>query len=222
MHGTRGVLYIKWGNAMDGLLERSMRSVEHFHPELKIQVHEEPPNSTMLCKVRMMEVSNFDTTLFLDLDTVLAARVDFALDRAEKHGLACCINECPWAKRFPAFTGDEIEYNTGVLAFTRAAKTVFDGWQQMAARINSDFPFHDGKTVKIVKFQDQAPFAGAVAETDFNPFILPLNYNFRPAWHKLFFGPIKIWHDPETPPPWLAAWNEEQSLPGAVIKFGER
>jgi hypothetical protein len=54
---------------------------------------------------------------------------------------------------------------------------------------------------------DQGPFAMAVDNTKFNPFILPLNWNFRPIWHTSFFGPIKIWHDYSDPPPIISELN---------------
>ena len=46
-----------------------------------------------------------------------------------------------------------------------------------------------------MEHNDQAAFAKAVEMTGFNPYVLPLNWNFRPRWHRCFFGPIRIWHD---------------------------
>ncbi|MDP6885212.1 MAG: hypothetical protein QF830_13855, partial [Rhodospirillales bacterium] len=34
-------------------------------------------------------------------------------------GLALCICECPWARRYGGLAGDVVEYNTGVMFFTK-------------------------------------------------------------------------------------------------------
>src|SRR4029079_12054427 len=115
----RGILYVKWG-PNNSVLERSLRSVRAIHPELPVHVQEltGPPTPTLLDKARMMEWTPFEETVFLDVDTVVLDRLDFGFAMAAKHGLACCICECPWARRYGGISGDLVEYNTGVLFFT--------------------------------------------------------------------------------------------------------
>jgi hypothetical protein len=217
---SRGVLYIKFGNAIDGVLQRSLRSLRAFHPELPVHVHDEPMPTNLLCKAKMGAITPFDETLYLDSDTVVLSRLDYGFEQAKRFGLACCINECPWAKRYAGFAPDVIEYNTGVLFFTRERQLLFERWSQCAGRVDSTVAFYTNGQTQQHPFQDQAPFAKAVEELGVSPFVLPLNWNFRPEWHLLFFGPIKIWHGYKDPPPSLADWNRDQSAPGAVIKYG--
>ena len=217
---TRGVLYVKFGTAVNALLERSLRSLKQFHPELPAHIHDEPLPSNMLIKCRMADFTPFDETLYLDTDTVVLGRLDFAFDKAARHGLACCINECPWAKRYSGFDPDIIEYNSGVLFFTRAAQAVFDRYKEASARVNSTVHAWTGGNIVTAPHQDQAVLAKAIEETGFSPFVLPLNWNFRPDSQKIFYGPIKIWHAYRDPPPSLHDWNREQSAPGAIIKYG--
>jgi hypothetical protein len=67
---------------------------------------------------------------------------------------------------------------------------------------------------------DQCGFANAVSVNGFNPFVLPLNWNFRHRWQKTVFGPVKIWHDYDDVPESIVRWNEQQSRPDAVIQCG--
>src|SRR3954469_15303369 len=117
----RGVLYMVWGDKIAPYLERSMASVREWHPDLPIHVEGLPPGAdateTLLRKARMCEITPFEETLFLDADTVVLGNLGFGFERARRAGIACAINECPWARRYrdPALSGDTIEYNTGVL-----------------------------------------------------------------------------------------------------------
>ncbi len=66
---------------------------------------------------------------------------------------------------------------------------------------------------------DQAGFAKAIDDTGFVPYVLPLNWNFRPRWHKSWFGPLKVWHDYAPVPDALAENNDRQADPNAIIGF---
>ncbi len=217
----RGVIYIYWGDKVLPELNRSIESLHKHHPELPYKAISIDPTSSLLDKAKMLEVSPFETTLFLDTDTVVMDRLDFGFEKAEQFGLACCINECPWARRYTDIGGDQIEYNTGVLFFTKKAKPVFDAWAKLAPEVQSSIVLHiDGKVDKM-PYNDQASFSQAIMETSFLPFVLPLNWNLRINWHKSLFGPIKVWHDRSEVPPYLKFWNEEQTHPGAIIRYTE-
>src|SRR5438552_10060250 len=131
----RGIMYVKWG-PNDAVLARALESVKAIHPELPVHVHQLPDGSTLLDKARMFAFTPFEETVFLDVDTVVLDRLDFGFEMAVKYGLACCICENPWARRYGGLKGDLVEYNTGVLFFTKAGKRFFDGWEQHA-RIDS-------------------------------------------------------------------------------------
>jgi hypothetical protein len=218
----RGVLYLVW-NDTDRYLNRSISSLRALHPDLPVHVQHLPPGSTLLSKARLSEYSPFETTLYLDADTVVLGRLDFGFNQAERHGLACCICEAPQARRFPALQqyGDIVEYNTGVLFWHTKAKPLFDEWSSLAPILDSKLPFLTIEGRKVMPENDQASFALAVHNTDFNPFILPLNYNLRPMWQKGFFGDIKIWHDYGEVPQALLTWNKSQTTEGAIIAYAE-
>lgn len=216
---TRGVIYVYWGEKVEGELQRSIRSLKSIHPELPFEKIKLKDDSSLLNKARMLDLSPFEVTLFLDTDTIVMDRLDFGFEKAEKHGLACCINECPWARRYTDIGGDQIEYNTGVLFFTENAMPVFERWDQISHRIDSSLVFFRGNQPVVMPHNDQAGFSQAVSDTGFNPFVLPLNWNLRPMWHKTFFGPVKVWHDRSAPPKQLLFWNEEQRLEQSIIRY---
>ena len=214
----RGVLYMVWGEGVESVLDRSMKSLRHFHPELPIHVERMPTGSSFLDKARMFACAPFEQTLFLDADTVVLDRLDFGFEMAQRFGLACCICECPWARRYGDGTlrGDLVEYNTGVLFFAKAAAGLFGEWEKQAAAVDSSIVFYRGQQLCRMPCNDQAGFAKAVAETHFNPFVLPCNWNFRPKWQRTLWGPIKIWHDydpvPEPVERFVAGQREESSV----------
>lgn len=201
---TSGVLYITWGGG-EGLLKRSTDSVKRHHPDLPIHVERLPNGSTLLDKARMVDLTPFDETLFLDADTVVLGDLSLGFDMATRHGLACCVCECPWAQRYNGWQGEGVEYNTGVLFWTKDAKPLMRRWQEVATMIDSSMTWtHDGGKQTTMPINDQAGFAYAVRQTGFNPFVLPMNYNLRPKWHRQWFGPVKVWHDYGHVPPYLA------------------
>lgn len=224
-----GVLYMVWGNSHDSLLERSMASLKQYHPNLPVHVHrvhadgEDVTAAAMLLhKTRMAKISPFKTTLFLDADTTVLGSLDYGFDKARQFGLACCICECPWAKRYRGlrYAKDLIEYNTGVLFFTPAAQPVMYMWERFARTVNSAVDFHTtGGQLATMQHNDQASFARAVDTVGFNPFVLPLNWNFRPKWQRSFFGAIKIWHDPVAPSQEIIDISQNQERADSIVTY---
>jgi hypothetical protein len=168
----------------------------------------------------MFDLSPFDETLFLDVDTVVLGNLDFGFYKAKQFGLAMSICEAPWAKRYPAiFSSDEVEYNTGVIFFSKKAQPLFEKWNELSLTADSSLiGVNNGQVYKIAA-QDQGSFALAIDQTGFNPFVLPLNWNFRPIWHRSFFGPIKIWHDYTDPPPFFEELNTYYSNKDSIIQY---
>jgi hypothetical protein len=207
---ARGVLYIAWGKALP-YVERSLASLRRHHPELPVHLERLPDETDsrrgLAFKASMAARSPFESTLFLDADTIVLDRLDFGFDKAERFGLACAICECPWARRFAGVgSGDMVEYNTGVLFFARGARPVFDAWERLAPSVDSQTRWLDADgQMRGMEYNDQASFALAVEEAGISPYVLPQNWNFRPDWQRSLFAPIKIWHDyREVPEPLLA------------------
>jgi hypothetical protein len=198
-------------------LQRSIDALTRVHPELPWTVRDLPPGSTLLDKPAMFDLSPYEETLFLDVDTEVLGRLDFGFEQAARHGLACVICEAPYASRYSrSITGDLIEYNTGVLFFTRAdpVAKVFSRWARLAHTLDSAIEFTQNGRRITMPFNDQAGFAVALHEAGFNPASLPLNWNFRPLWHTCVYGPVKVWHDYLPIPPSLRANWEAQAASG--------
>jgi len=224
---SRGILSIYWGDKSNLPIERLKASVKKYHPELQHEIIKvEAPNgdfNSLNKKAEMLDLSPFDETLFLDLDTVVLGRLDFGFEKAAQHGIALAICETPWGRRYPKiFQGDQIEYNTGVIFFTKHAQIVFDRWKILAGSIDSSILHVQNGQVAIMPANDQGSFALAVDKEKFNPFVLPLNWNFRPIWHKSFFGPIKIWHDYSDPPPFFDELTAYYAKPDSVIQYHQQ
>lgn len=221
---SRGIISIYWGDETKLPIERLKASVKKFHPTLPHEIiRVDAPSgdpSSLNQKAAMLDLSPFDETLFLDLDTVVLGNLDYGFEKARQFGLAISICEAPWGKRYPKiFTGDEIEYNTGVIFFTKNAKIVFDKWRDLAKSVDSSILGVNEGAICTMPANDQGSFALAIERTGFNPFILPLNWNFRPMWHRSFFGPIKIWHDYADPPPFFDELNSYYSNPESIIQY---
>lgn len=221
---SRGILSIYWGDESKLPIERLKASLRKFHPDLPhkiIKVDAPGGNASSLNKkAAMLDLSPFEETLFLDLDTVVMGKLDFGFEKAKKFGMAIAICESPWGKRYPKiFTGDEVEYNTGVIFFTKKAKPVFDKWKELAETIDSSIVAVGEQGVYVMPANDQGSFALAIEQTGFNPFILPLNWNFRPIWHRSFFGPIKIWHDYSDPIPFFDELNAYYETQDSIIQY---
>ena len=222
----RGVLYVYWGDRAAAVAERSMASLRRHHPELPIHVERLPdgldPELGLSAKARMFAMSPFESTLFLDADTVVLDRLDFAFEKAERFGLACSICECPWARRFAGLSGDVVEYNTGVVFFSSAAGAIFQAWEAASATVDSSTLWIDAHGAgRGMRFNDQAAFAAAVEGSGMAPFVLPANWNFRPEWHRSVFLPIKIWHDYRDVPERLAAMSEACAQGGQPVRYVE-
>lgn len=207
---SRGVVYIAWGEEARSRSRLSAESLARWHPELPIRCYELPDGCSLLAKSRMHELSPFETTLYLDCDTTILGRLDYGFERAETFGLACRINEVPWAKRWGDFPADSdlIEYNTGVLFFDRGKMAgLFEAWTRGVGK--SVFHHTDGRVFD--QLNDQPSFAAAVHELGINPFVLPRNWNFRPSTDIDAQGPIKVWHDWQPPGDGLAEFCREQT-----------
>jgi hypothetical protein len=88
----RGVIYIVWGrdDKTERALERSRKSLKVIHPELPVEVFRldvDNPIKGLLEKSGMFKLSPFRDTLYLDADTVVLGRLDFAFLKAREFGL---------------------------------------------------------------------------------------------------------------------------------------
>ena len=170
----------------------------------------------------MFELSPFEETLYLDVDTVVLDRLDFGFDMAKRHGIACAFSDCPWARRSAdlADKGDLPTYDTGAIFFTRAAAPIFRSWQERVKTVNAAYRTQVGNNLVMqVPVKDDAAFALAMAEAERPPFVLPMNWNFRPRTQRTWWGPIKIWHDRADVPASLVSVTQEQAKEESIIRY---
>lgn len=205
----RGILYIVWGDKCEAILERSIRSVRRYYPEIPIHIERGDAKEGLLQKARMGAVTPFESTLYLDADTIVMGNLDYGFEQAEQFGLACTICECPWLRRYGWDQKDRAEYNTGVIFFSRAAQELFSTWKRIAPTTPATSLYIDREgNSRCAQNDDQASFAQALLAAKWNPFVLPLNWNVRPHFHRRVFAPVKIWHEYREPPPELAVLND--------------
>lgn len=220
----RGIISIIWGDKATLPITRLLASTRKHHPELAHEVFEvdpaKPGSHALQEKARMLDLSPFEETLYLDADTVVLGNLNFGFAKAQAHGIAVSISENPWARRYPRiFSGDEVEYNTGVVFFTRKCADLFEEWKRSGRDLDSKLVFVKGGKPVAMSANDQGTFAAAIEKTGFNPFILPANWNFRPKWRKNFFGPLKIWHDYSDPPVLIERINDYYAGRNHVIQY---
>jgi hypothetical protein len=218
----RGVLYIAWDTADAGqtaLLERAVASLREVHPELAQHVARLPGAAPHIEKAGLGALTPFQTTAYLDVDTVVLGRLDFAFEMAERHGLACCHGANPWRRRYLGVVGDAIEYDTGVLFFGQAAQPVLEAWRELAPALDLPVCYAEDRQAKQAPCDDRLAFGHAVEQRGLAPVILPRNWNLQPRWHTRFFGPVKIWHDRADVPETVLAINRYYQRDDAMIQF---
>jgi hypothetical protein len=225
-NSQRGILYIVWGENLEATLQRSIQSVRRYYPEIPVHVARGNPQDGLMQKSRMGSLTPFQSTLYLDADTIVMGNLDYAFERAEQFGVACAICECPWLRRYGAEQQDRTEYNTGVIFFSSIAREVFSTWERIAPAVPAKSLCLDtNDEPRGLPYDDQASFAQALLATQWNPFVLPINWNLRPDFYRRVFAPVKIWHDYHEPPPKLAWLNEacqNGSRPVSVFDFDQR
>jgi hypothetical protein len=215
----RGILYIVWGDKIEGILNRSIQSVKKYYPEMPIHIARVDSHDGLMQKSKMASFTPFESTLYLDADTVVMGNLDWAFERAEQFGVACTINECPWLRRYGPEQGDRTEYNTGVIFFSYSAREVFSTWERIAPATTSGSLWLEASGERRGSpFDDQASFAQALLASQWNPFVLPLNWNLRPAAYPLIFAPVKIWHDYTDPPNQLELLNQATTSGEALVR----
>ncbi|MBI3516284.1 MAG: hypothetical protein HY060_19810 [Proteobacteria bacterium] len=220
----RGVLFIAWeaaGAEQTALLARAVGSLADLHPELPYHVAHLPGVTPHVEKARLGELTRFETTAFLDVDSVVLGRLDFAFEMAERYGLACCHGENPWRRRYVGATGDAVEYDTGVLFFGAGARPVLELWPLLAPLLDAPVSYIEDRQAKRAPPDDRLSFGHAVEKCAASPFILPPNWSLRPPRMRTFFGPPKIWHGSGALPDDLAQLRRYYELPDAMVLFHE-
>lgn len=207
----RGIVYIVWGNNKKVIdqLYRSAESVHQFgYKTFLITDNDNIDKSKfsgvgvctfgfpgLRCREILYNASPFQTTLYLDADTIIYDNIDFGFQMAEKYGVACCI--APASSAFNAADNDGIkdripkdlpQYNCGVIFFDKLkSRKVFETWSNYL------------RTYEESANNDQPYFSFACYQ-HLNPYILPKTWNYRHHLKfesKIFHGSLKIVHSPQ-------------------------
>lgn len=165
---------------------------------------------------------NYDGFLLLDSDTIVLEDIHLGFEQAAKHGIAA-------APAFPysldAFFGFEkvmkrehvplrgqLQYNSGVVFFSNSpdVRSVMKLWKTLALRHR-----------KLL--QNDQPFLSLAMEMlDFNPYTLPITYNYRGSGEHIC-GNVKIWHSHHNMPSSInkkpGTWPPRRAYPLALLKY---
>lgn len=210
---SRGIIYITWSgkkgvqprsdDKIKNALNLSISSAERFGIPYKIF---SVPEGSYHTKVEMLDKSPFDTTLFLDVDTVILKNPEFGFEAAEKFHIAAAHAPAVYALlhwklqnkiNLPNLIP---QYNVGVIFFNKSdfARAFFKKWRKW---INI--------TKKFTDICDQNTFAMAAWDSDRPIFALPVNWNWRHLYRRNnVYGPIMIYHGYGGPPKWIDEHNK--------------
>ena len=210
--GSRGVTYVAWGRCIADA-ERSAETARRFGlktcllapdysgSSFDVFLPVELPLRFPTDKVFVYNRSPWDTTLFLDTDTLIFGDLDFGFEMAERHGMAAGL---AFSNSIPAVWGlpvdpDIVQYNGGVLFVHRHHPAMKNLWEQLGEEILQQVPDLATRTDNP-RFNDQAGLALLLFQQRFAPYVLPPNWNLRPQLGmRNGHGPIKIWHSREAP-----------------------
>ncbi|HTW71644.1 MAG TPA: hypothetical protein VME47_17295 [Acetobacteraceae bacterium] len=143
----------------------------------------------------------YGSFLFLDSDTYILLDVSLGFEKAEIYGIAAAQSAAYSLEHFWGFASqaaalgvpprDILQYNTGVIFFTRAPRAwaVMRKWHNLCTRAPCD----------ATAWGDQPYFAVAMEQLGFNPYTLSTAYNYR-SFGELANGQIRIWHSRAPPP----------------------
>ena len=166
---------------------------------------------------------NYVSFCFLDTDTTLVTGIDQAFEKSERYGLAASQASHYSLEHFWGFGSelqrlglggrDLLQYNTGVLFFTRRpdAWAVLLKWNELCR-----------STPIVNPAWGKQPYLSLAMELlDFNPYTLTTNYNYRNMGDSVS-GDIRIWHS-HLPPPddlnhYAVPWPPRRFLNGHRIE----
>jgi len=215
--GDRGITYVAWGKCIQEA-ERSSASAQAFGVKTCLITNENYQgtafNELILIPreqlsqnfniVNTYSLSPWSNTLWLDSDTLVVGELDFAFEMAELHGIAVVIapHSSLRGRCLEDIPADAPEYNCGALWIDithPSTKNFGQEWKNITENYR-----------KKGWWSDQTSLSYAIFKLNINPYVLPLNWNFRafmnhefppPIFHTSHgCGPIRIWHS-RTPVP---------------------
>jgi len=165
---------------------------------------------------------NYDGFLLLDSDTIVLKEIGLGFEKALKHGIAV-------SPAFPysldAFHGfaevmkreevpqlGQMQYNSGVIFFknSEVVRSVLKLWNTLAL-----------KHRKLIR-NDQPYLSLAMEMLEFNPYTLPITYNYRGSGEHIS-GSVRIWHSHHQMPSNINkspnTWPPRRAYPLALLPY---
>lgn len=166
--------------------------------------------------------SGYDAYLLLDSDTIVLDEIHFGFTKAMEHGIAMAPCHHYGLDHFWNFSdvmeklnhpaSGQLQYNTGVIFFrdTPDVRHVMESWKNLAL------------TNQHINKNDQPFFTLAMEQVGFNPYTLPITYNYRGSGD-VIFGTVRIWHFhlpmPKNINARLPKWPPRRAYPATMVYF---
>lgn len=200
-----GIVYVAMGTQFINEANLSAATVKKFHPQIPIAIFCDLPDKVdrklirhviqikspqgklqvKKSSIRQLVSTPFETTLFLDTDTLALAPFAEVFDLAGKFDLAAA--HAPWRMMTPSDDCPDCfpELNTGVILYNRtdAVIDLLENWE----RIYLETSERKGKAQ-----QDQPSFREAVWSSNVRFFVLPPEYNLRAPFASFAGGNAKV------------------------------
>lgn len=204
----RGIVYAATGERYLREALTSAATAKAAMPNLPVALFTDLPNSPLLrsCgavdlvipmaevthtfadKLRPIQQTPYEETLYLDTDTYVAATVEGIFDLLPKYDMAAAYEYYRSEFRFEDVPPSCPTFNTGVL-FYRNVPSVQQFLQEWQRQYLERF--------RALDPGDQPAFRYCLHHSDLRVFVLPNEYNFRPYYPAFVggFSEIKILHD---------------------------
>jgi len=205
-----GITYVAFGKCIEEA-ERSAYTASNFNIPTCLITNEnytgDKFDKLVITEVNLSQAFNilntydltpWDVTLWLDSDTLILDDLSFAFKMARRFGIAAVLapHSSLNGRGLSDIPGEAPEYNCGATWIDKnhkLTKNLGDKWAEIVSE-------YDGEGW----WTDQSSLSYALYKLKINPYILPLNWNFRAYMDREFdtgeyhtdhgYGSIKIWH----------------------------
>ncbi len=177
------------------------------------------------CELYRLLPAQYDTFLFLDVDTQVIGDISLGFEKVSKYGIAMAQAPRYSLERFQGFDAimraagvtprGQLQFNSGVIFFHRRpdVEAVLLKWESLA----HEYGGPNGEFAELSKvFGDQPYLTLAMEVLGFNPYVLSTAFNHR-AKGELIDGDVRIWHSYKAIP---ADLNAEPNVPYRYISDG--
>ncbi len=219
----RAVVFLAWGNQHIQMMQRCINSpcFPHYPTFLITDEHTEVDEPLGRLHVRRVAFNlmghkgharkgelwehlpaDYDTFLFLDVDTQVLGDLSLGFDKAEQFGVAMAQAAHYSLEHFRSYEEvmiregveprGQLVFGSGVIFFSRTPPVakVFETYRRLCAEYSS---------TPEARWGDQPNFSLAMELCNLNPYTLSTGFNHR-AFGEWISGDIRVWHSYEPVP----------------------